>query len=336
MDTLVELARILLAALFAVAGIAKLGSRASTKVAVAAIGVPGRLAPAVSVALPSVELALAVVLLVPQLARWGAMCAIVLLVSFSLAIGGALARGRDAACNCFGTLGSARVGWRSLARNAVLVLVAVLAAQPLRGGGLATSDGPARIVELGLAGAVLVEGYLVWQLFSQNRRLLERFDRLEQGLTASSAHAPAHVPAPSLGAPAPGFALASPSGGNVSLGELVAQLDGDLALVFANPGCGACDRVIEHLATRPARPGSAVAVIASSGAAEAAALLVGAPGPPLVLAGDEGVGAAYGIGPVPSAVLVDRHGLVASEVAVGEAAVLRLLTGRRSFELIAG
>ncbi len=327
MSTPVVLARFALATLFALAGTAKLASRDATREAIVAFGLPRRFVPAAAFVLPTAELSLSAALFLPAAARWGAVGAITLLALFSLLIGASLARGRHPDCNCFGRLGAARVGWRSLLRNVALLAVAVIAAQPVGDKGQFTSPiGAAHLVVAGMGAALLVQGYLLWQLASQNRRLLERLGNEVPAASPATAHRGLQ-PVP-VGAPAPAFALSAPSGGTVSLDQLVTRFDRDIALVFARPGCSACDRVITHLAARPDLPGPAVVVIASSGAAETAALLAGAQDHPIVLAGDEAVGASYGVGPVPSAVLVDREGLTASEVVVGEAAVLALLTTR--------
>src|SRR4051794_17575209 len=122
---LVLAARLLLAAVFAVAGAAKLADRAGSRRAAVAFGAPGWSAGAIASGLPLAELVVAGLLLAPATASTGAVGAIVLLTVFAIAIALNLARGRTPDCHCFGQLHSSPAGWRTLARNAALAALAV-------------------------------------------------------------------------------------------------------------------------------------------------------------------------------------------------------------------
>src|SRR5436309_13711819 len=95
-------ARMLLAVVFVVAGLAKLADRAGARQALRDFGVPTALATPLGLALPLAELAVALALLLAATAWWGALGALGLLGLFCLAIGGNLARGRHPDCRCFG------------------------------------------------------------------------------------------------------------------------------------------------------------------------------------------------------------------------------------------
>src|SRR5882724_5507916 len=103
-------ARLILFAVFALAGIAKLLDREGSREAARGFGVPERLAGFVGVALPLAELTAAGLLLVPTTAQAGAILALALLGGFIVAIAAAMARGEAPDCHCFGALHSEPAG----------------------------------------------------------------------------------------------------------------------------------------------------------------------------------------------------------------------------------
>src|ERR687893_1203985 len=111
MDTVVLLARLLLAAVFVVAGIAKLADREGSRQAVADFCVPAVLASPLGILLPLAELAVAIALIPTATALWGAIGALALLLLFVVGIGANLARGHRPDCRCFGQLHSAPARW---------------------------------------------------------------------------------------------------------------------------------------------------------------------------------------------------------------------------------
>src|SRR4051794_31945272 len=111
------LCRIGLAAIFVVAGAAKLVDRGGARKAPVDFGAPQALAGPLATALSLTELAIAGLLLAEDTARWGAAGAVALLAVFSVAIGLALARGSAPDCHCFGQLHSEPAGWKALARS---------------------------------------------------------------------------------------------------------------------------------------------------------------------------------------------------------------------------
>src|ERR1700722_775665 len=128
MNTVLLVARLILTAVFAFAAIGKLLDRAGPRQAVVDFGVPAGLSGPVAAALPVAELAVAVALLVPATAAWGAVGALVLLGAFVVVIARSMIRGEAPDCHCFGALHSEPAGWRALARNALLVGVAAFVA----------------------------------------------------------------------------------------------------------------------------------------------------------------------------------------------------------------
>src|SRR5579859_1413558 len=126
MTLLLLCARLLLALVFLVAGLAKLADLAGSRQALRDFGVPARLATPLGLLLPLAELAVAVAFIPTASAWWGALGALVLLLLFVGGISYNLARGRHPDCHCFGQLHSAPAGWPTLVRNLVLAAVAGL------------------------------------------------------------------------------------------------------------------------------------------------------------------------------------------------------------------
>ena len=110
-------ARAVLAVVFALAGIAKLGDRAGTAQMLGAFGLPRGAAAAFAPVLPLAELAVAVALVPTVSGRWGALAALVLLAAFTAAIAVNLMLGRKPECRCFGQVASAPIGAATVARN---------------------------------------------------------------------------------------------------------------------------------------------------------------------------------------------------------------------------
>jgi peroxiredoxin len=282
-------ARVLLAVVFAVAGIAKLGDRQGVLRMVADFGSPARLAAPLAGALVGCELGVAAALGVSASARAGGLAALVLLAGFSAAISLNVAHGRHPACHCFGRLQSAEVGWPAVARNAVLAAAAAFVAA----GG--------RFMPVLAALAVLAAG--AW---------LGLEPRKPRPLRA--------------GAPAPGFSLADPAGRRRTLDSLLAR-GRPLLLIFGDSACGACQELMPQVARWQEGLGGKITIaVVSAGPAEdhrAAAREHGLRG---LLADEDGaVTADYGITVTPSAVLVGAGPAIAAATAAGASEITALV-----------
>jgi len=133
---------------------------------------------------------------------------------------------------------------------------------------------------------------------------------------------PPSLPPPVVGAPAPAVELAGLAGEPVAL----SASDGDTLVLFWNPGCGFCQRMLDDVRAfdRSAATGAPRLLLVSTGsAAENEELALQAP---IALDPDFTAGSAFGMTGTPSAVLVDRHGTIASEPAVGATEVMALTT----------
>src|SRR4051794_17245174 len=98
--------RVILAGVFAVAGVAKLADRPGTQQSLGSFGVPFRAVPIGAILLPLAELATAVALIPAPSARWGGLSALVLMLAFMGGIANAMRQGSAPDCHCFGQLHS--------------------------------------------------------------------------------------------------------------------------------------------------------------------------------------------------------------------------------------
>ena len=195
MEAALLVGSVALAAVFAVAGLAKLLDREGSREAARSFGVPDRLAGAVGVGLPLVELATAVLLLPAATRMVGAVAALALLLVFCVAIGAAMARGRAPDCRCFGQLHSSPAGWSTLARNAgLLALAAIVAVAAWSDPGTGAVEWTVGLDAVGwlvlglaaaLGAALAVGGYAVAHVLRSYGRVLARLETVEERLRAA-------------------------------------------------------------------------------------------------------------------------------------------------------
>lgn len=124
----VLVARLVLAAVLAVAAAGKLRDLDGTRTAVIDLGVPSRVSGLVAAAVPLAEIIAAVALILPlrTVMMAGAALALVLLVAFTVVIWRTLAAGRRPPCHCFGARSNAPLGPDAIVRNAALAALALV------------------------------------------------------------------------------------------------------------------------------------------------------------------------------------------------------------------
>jgi peroxiredoxin len=135
----------------------------------------------------------------------------------------------------------------------------------------------------------------------------------------------AQVAKSSVGVVAPTFELPDLDGNTVSLTDFKGQ---QTLLVFWNPGCGFCKRMVDDIKQFEAKPpkNAPKLVLVSTGTPESNREM----GLKSTTVLDQGfaTGRSYGASGTPSAVLVYASGKIASEVAVGQPGVMALATGK--------
>jgi hypothetical protein len=333
------IARILLALVFVVAGVAKLADRKGSRRALVDFGLPAALAGPLGILLPLAELAVAAALIPAATAPWGALGALALLLLFIAGISLSLASGREPDCHCFGQIRSAPAGWKTLARNGALAAVAGF----LVWHGLGGDTGPSMLgwvaalstlQLLGLVGGVLGLGLLAGLLVYQLR---------QSGYFAGDAASPRDnasalprktcgggqldMPPPrKIGEPAPEMKMRAPSGGAINLWSLGGE---ETLVLFYNPRCAFCQQMLPDLKQwEQAR---------SEGSPE---LLVVSTDPkrmdldsPVMYDRNFALFREFGASETPSAVLVDTEGRIGSGLAIGAPEVFELATkGKRREE----
>src|SRR5918999_829969 len=201
MDAALLLARLVLCAVFTLAGVAKLSDLKGSRRAIIDFGVPSAIAAPLGLLLPLAELSVAATLLPASTAWWGALGALTLFSVFVVGITYNLARGRKPERHCFGQLHSAPAGWKTLARNGVLAAVAgfVLWAGYKGGAGpsalswvgaLSTAQQLALLVGVLVLFLLAGQWWFLVHLLRQNGRLLVRLEAVEASLVAGGSIAP--------------------------------------------------------------------------------------------------------------------------------------------------
>ncbi|MGF1595853.1 MAG: MauE/DoxX family redox-associated membrane protein [Acidimicrobiales bacterium] len=117
------MAALALAAVLVVAAAAKLRRPAATADDFASLGL--RHSKVLARLVPAVEVATALALVVAR--PWGATVAFALLVAFTVVLATVVRSGRVVTCSCFGGATGEPVSPRTLARNGVLLALAVVA-----------------------------------------------------------------------------------------------------------------------------------------------------------------------------------------------------------------
>lgn len=152
MDLAVIGFRFLLGFVFFASSIPKLAARHEFSRAVANYRLlPSRLTASVARALPPLELACSLALLIGVAVPYVAFVVAALLLAFAAAVAVNLARGRTIDCGCRGAAAPRRISWRVVARDVALAaMAAAIVAQPADGAA------PNDIVALAIAASAVV------------------------------------------------------------------------------------------------------------------------------------------------------------------------------------
>jgi thiol-disulfide isomerase/thioredoxin len=153
-------------------------------------------------------------------------------------------------------------------------------------------------------------------------------DAIRALVAQSVARTPALLPAGKLGDPAPHLELADLNGKKVGLDAFHGR---KILLLFWNPHCGFCQRMLNDLQDWDADPppGAPALVTVSAGTVED----VRAMGlrSPILLDPTGRAGGPFGANGTPMGILIDANGRIASEIAAGAQAVFELAGKRHEF-----
>lgn len=299
---------LLLAAVLSVAGVGTLARPELAAAGAATLGVPRALRGlATARAHGTLEVLLAAGLLLPApVVRWPALAVVAVLGCYLGLVARAVARGGQGDCHCFGGFGSSRLGGATVARNALLVGVALLVAvDAWRGGSV-----PAH---LGAAG-----GRAGWWLAAVAVTALVALLVRGGGKSGAGQHG---VERAGAGGPLPDTSVeldAVPR----SLRELAAERP--RLLLFLSPTCGPCLHLSDRLEElRERLPGTGVHVVTPL-RPERLTSEQASWRPGLMLDPGRATTDALGVGEPPAAVLLAGEQVVAGPVH-GPEAVLRLV-----------
>jgi thiol-disulfide isomerase/thioredoxin len=341
MDILLIASRAVLALVFAVSAAGKLADLAGSRRAVAGFGVPARLATPIGTALPLAEIALALLLLPAATAWWGALGALVLLLGFTAGMGAALARGEQPDCNCFGAIHSEPVSRTTMLRNGALAAGAAFVVfggwgDPGPGVFAWLADAAPVDAAFTAAGLTLLVAIAIGAVTV--RALSRRIGALDAQLQEARAATPGATPAVEedeeailqvpVGTMIPAFAATALDGTRVVFEEELHR-GRQFLLVFVNPACTACERVLPRLARWQEQLGDRVAVLAISHGDldqnRAKAERTHFPPARYLVQEEHEVSAMFGVERVPLALHVGADGSLASPVAGGAEAIGELL-----------
>jgi LPXTG-motif cell wall-anchored protein len=317
MHLLTVLLRISLTAVFGAAGVTKLIDQRGTQEAVKNFGSPELLAPAISIVLPIVELAIAAGLLFSATTRTSAFAALGMLTLFAVAIGVNLARGRTHDCHCFGQLHSRPLGWSTFVRNLIFALGAAFV---LWQSSAETGDIPGTLAKLSSTQWLLLIGALLVGI-----AVLIYLQRRQMEATPQSPAAPQGLPLDSV---APPFELTAYTGGTSSLAQLLAH-GKPLLLIFTNPNCGPCVALFAEIKDwQHAHSEQLTIALISFGTIKENFVNVARNGlGQVLLEKKREVALNYGASLTPTAVVVNSNGRIASPLAAGAEEIRKLLAG---------
>lgn len=341
MDDFLLLIRLILAAIFALAGIGKFLDLDGSEKAVKDFGVPENLAKPFSVLLPAAEILIAILLLPTATAWFGAILGFFLLLTFIGAMLYQMARGNAPDCHCFGQIHSEPVGKKSLIRNAIIALFAfflVLRGSENQGAGIFDSPDNLRegnfmtiILSLATVGLLAAAVYFLKIISEQQTQIMRRIEILElasrdggreierENLSNPNDGLP-------IGAPAPDFALPDTNGRNVSFENLLARTK-PLLFFFVSPTCNPCAALLPEIETwRNEFKDEVNFVFISSGkAVDNLEKFAGENLTRILLQKNKEVSAMFGAQWTPTALLVNSDGTIGSYIAAGDKAIRELI-----------
>jgi peroxiredoxin/uncharacterized membrane protein YphA (DoxX/SURF4 family) len=340
-DLVALVARMLLAAVFAVAGTAKILDHGKFRPTIAAFGVPASLVNSVASVLPAAELVLAVLLLSAHSAWWAALSALGLLLLFILAMAANLALGRTPECRCFGQIRARPIGPATIARNGAFASCAglIVWAGPSRTSSSALNQlaGALRVHPVALLAVAVVLGavaghtFFLWRLFRQHGRLLLRMDDLERRLGAASgpaaADGPPHQGLPP-GTPAPSFAVATSSGRTLGL-EALRQTQRPVMLIFSDSGCPACTALLPEISRWQEQYADEIRIAVLGHRSDQMIRNMAARHnlQDVLLQNAREVAESYNVLSTPAAVIIRTDGTIGGPVMVGRDAIAKFLQG---------
>jgi peroxiredoxin/uncharacterized membrane protein YphA (DoxX/SURF4 family) len=342
-NNLLFILRILLVAIFGVAGFAKLHDLSGSKKAVEGFGVPGSLAKPLGILLPITEIAIAISLLFVQTSWFGAIGAAALLGIFIAGMTYQWFQGNAPDCHCFGQVHSQPVSPKSIIRNVIFIIPAVVLiyfGKDRQGLDLfntnnnVLTDSPMTpiLIFIGLAviGLLAAVVYFLKQISEQQVQIMRRIEILEftahdgtkeveredvknptQGLT--------------IGAVAPEFELPDLNGKRFGLKDLL-KPQKTTAFFFVSPTCNPCGALLPEIEgwQEQFKDRLNFVFVSSGEAKDNADKLGGNTFKQVLLQKDREVAELFKAQWTPTVVLVSPEGRIASHLAAGDSDIRKI------------
>jgi thiol-disulfide isomerase/thioredoxin/uncharacterized membrane protein YphA (DoxX/SURF4 family) len=336
------LIRLFLAAIFFIAGAAKLYDLEGSQKAAGDFGVPEGLAKPAGIILPLLEIAIAIALLPLNSAWYGGIAALVLLTIFTVGMAVQMAKGQAPDCHCFGQIYSEPVGKKSILRNVFLMIAAavlVIAGRISPGQSVTAliSDPASRTFLAYLIGILAIA--MVFSLLAKQREMSAKLLELQQEIDslqmvndamASGQSRHEHMTPPDeglpIGAVAPDFELPDMKGRAVSFEQLMMQGKAML-FFFISPTCAPCKALLPEIGKwQDELRGKVDFIFVSTGSADENAVKLPQLGGQIhLLQKKREVAESFKAKWTPTAVLVNAGGLIASRPAPGDSAIRDLI-----------
>jgi thiol-disulfide isomerase/thioredoxin/uncharacterized membrane protein YphA (DoxX/SURF4 family) len=256
MDFAFLIIRLVLSAIFLVAAMAKLVKFDEAKDSVRQFGVPASISGQFLACMIVCESIIAFLFIFSQTSRPSGIAASLLLLVFSAAIIRVLVNGVSAQCNCFGGISQRPVGIFDLARNLVLILLAILVAVTTTPGyDFIASNTGTEMTDVLLAAAIFglfALGIALLVLGLDIRRgnvdLSRRMDLIEKNslLVTESASLVADVAGLPVGTPVPNVILRSAAGLEAGADELFSKTRPTF-VIFVGPNCVPCGNLSKEI-----------------------------------------------------------------------------------------
>jgi len=336
MEVVLLFIRIFLFAVFATAGIGKFLDLEGAAKSAKAFGTPDDLAKTFAVLIPFAELVFAVCLLFTSFAWLGAIGVFGLLFIFTGGMISQMAQGNAPDCHCFGAIHSEPVSKKSLIRNVIFALFAlVLIAQGRENQGLSFSDmseGFAMQFVFGLAilGALGAVIFYLKKISEQQNQIMRRIDVFEMvsqdGKVVERENVGSLEDFLPVGAFAPEFTLENAKNGREVALEHLLMEGKSLLFFFVSPNCVPCAELLPEISSWQNELGERFNfVFISGGKAKENNEKFGESFKNILLQKEREVATDYFSPWTPTVLVVNSEGLIASRPAVGDAAIRELI-----------
>jgi peroxiredoxin/uncharacterized membrane protein YphA (DoxX/SURF4 family) len=342
MELLLLIIRLVLFAVFALAGLGKFLDLKGAEKAVKDFGTPGEFAKPFAILLPFAEIVFAFCFLFPSTSWVGALGGLILLVSFTAGMIWQVRQGNAPDCHCFGQMHSEPVSRKAIVRNIIFSLLAlILVVRGRAGQGQSLADGDSDSMQLILIFSVLIllaaALFYLRRLVESQGEILRRIELLEvvagQGVPLERQEAGNPSDGLPIGAPFPDFELKDVQGRPASLEKLLATRRPSV-FFFVSPTCEPCRALLPDLERWDAELGERINfVLFSTGDAESNAGKFAVFSDDVLLQEKREVAEAVQARWTPSALFVRGDGTIGSHVAAGDRAIHELIDKLRHGDL---